>query len=215
MLKTALANVIPERTLQDAIADYESRVSYETITMRKADPGRSLEALVPYCQAVVGEEIVFCQGNFYRHSDPYLPHTDFRVDSGNDLNMVIPLSYRGEQASLVVFDQSRHLDSVTWCLDYPLIEFKVNTGVRGYPCHDKDVRGLTAEPIDESFYQRYLSHHRRECFFGLTGRAFPFEPGSVIVFDNRLIHCTSRFRGEKLGISLRFRRASRDGARAD
>jgi hypothetical protein len=53
-------------------------------------------------------------------------------------------------------------------------------------------------------YKQYLNHYPKECYYGLSGNAFPFEPGSMIIFDNRHIHCTSKMNGIKLGISLRY-----------
>jgi hypothetical protein len=115
------------------------------------------------------------------------------------------LMYTGEQASLVVFDQIWPHDSVTWCLDYPVLNFSVNTGIKGYPCDYTDVIGLTSNPVDDELYNKHLSIYNSNCFFGLTGRAFLFEPTSVIMFYNKRIHCTSKFVGEKLGLSLRFK----------
>jgi hypothetical protein len=164
-----------------------------------------LHLVLPYCNAKVGKDLEYKSGNFYKHSIPYLPHTDYRVDQGNEVNIVIPLQYTGEQASLVVFDQMWERDSVTWCLDGPVIDFTVNTGIGGRPFDYDAVDNLTFEPIKDDFYNKYLSHHKRECFYGLSGEAFKFMPTSMIIFDNRLIHCTSRFKGEKLGLSLRFK----------
>lgn len=198
------ANIIDKDVLEACIADYKSRSSYSSNVMNKADPGESLAYLMPFIAPVVGAA-EYRSGNFYKHSTPYLPHTDYRTDQDNDINVVIPLSYEGERASLVVFDQTWDKQSVTWCLDAPLSRFEVNTGVPGYPSQ-YDVKGLTGLPVDDELYKTNLRHYRKECFFGLSGEAYPFEPGTMIVFDNRRIHCTSNFKGEKLGISLRFKR---------
>ena len=197
-------DAIPQSVINEVINDYNSRGSYETASMNKAAPGKSLHLVLPYCLSKVGKDLEYKSGNFYKHSIPYLPHTDYRVDQGNEVNIVIPLQYTGEQASLIVFDQSWDNDSVTWCLDGEVIDFAVNTGVKGRPYDYDAVDNLTFKPINLDFYNKYLSHHRRECFLGLSGTAFKFQPTTMIIFDNRLIHCTSKFKGEKLGLSLRF-----------
>lgn len=56
-----------------------------------------------------------------------------------------------------------------------------------------------------NLYKKYLTHYPKNLLKGLTGNSFPFEPGSIIVFDNRFIHCTSKLNGEKLGITFGFK----------
>jgi hypothetical protein len=172
--------------------------------MNKAIPGHSLLSIQEIIENTLGRKLEFVTGNFYKHTIPYLPHTDFKTYEQNYLNIVIPLSYSGEQASLVVFDQTWDQDSVTWCMHNPVQYFTYNTGVKGCPC-EYPVNGLTGMEIDDILYQHYLSHYPKHCLFGLSGNAYPFEPGSIIIFDNRHVHCTSKMNGEKLGISLRFK----------
>jgi hypothetical protein len=197
-------NAIDSSVIKEVIDDYNSRNHYQTASMNKTHPGKSLELLETTLCNLYGKKLKFCSGNFYKHKIPYLPHTDFKPDQGNEINFVIPLSYIGEQASLIIFDQVWNKPSVTWCLTRPLTHFEVNTGVPGNPC-DYDVGNLTDQEIDQDLYKKYLDHYPKECFFGLSGEAFKFEPTSVIMFDNKHIHCTSKFKGEKLGISLRFK----------
>ena len=204
MLREYYTDVIPQEVINEIIEDYNSRDSYQTSTMNKASPGNSLFLILPYCQKLLDNELEFKSGNFYKHTKPYLPHTDFKINQGNELNLVIPLQYTGEQASLVIFDQAWYNDSVTWCLNHGIIYFSVNTGIKGKPSDYPDVKFQTSKPIDEDFYSKYLTHEDRDLFFGMSGIAFPFQPTSIMVFDNRLIHCTSNFKGEKLGLSLRF-----------
>ncbi len=203
-MKRQLLNTVDQDTLSYCIDDYFSRRQYETTSMSKAAPGSSLSTLVDIVHRCISPDLEYKSGNFYKHSHPYLPHTDYRAAQDNTINVVFPLSYTGQQASLVVFDQLWYADSVTWCLSGPVHEFSINTGVPGNPC-DYGVVGLTDHPVDELFYKKYLTNHPAECFFGMSGHAFPFEPGSMIIFDNRMVHCTSAFTGVKLGISLRFR----------
>ena len=57
--------------------------------------------------------------------------------------------------------------------------------------------------ISNDLYE-YLDWKDKEQWFGLSGDVFLFEPTSLMVFDNRCIHATSSFKGDKLGLSLRF-----------
>jgi hypothetical protein len=196
-------NVIDSELLSILINDYQSRKIYDTDTMNKASPGNSLAAIQEALENALDRKLEFVTGNFYKHTVPYLPHTDFKTYQQNYLNVVIPLSYSGEQASLVIFDQVWEQDSVTWCMHHAVQHFNYNIGVKGCP-YEYPVNGLTGRDIDNDLYQ-CLSHYPRQSLFGLSGRVYPFETGSIIVFDNRHIHCTSKMNGEKLGISLRFK----------
>lgn len=205
MIKTTQKfNVIPKELLTACINDYYSRGSYQTDSMNKCSPGSSLEPLTKICQVSLDMQLEFCSGNFYKHSFPYLPHTDYRLDQRNELNIVIPLEFTGTQPYLVVFDQTWNNNSVTWCMHRELIHFEINTGIKGSPSEYNEVHNLTKSSIDDNLYS-YLQHYPKQMLFGLTGNAFPFQVGSLIAFDNRQIHCTSTFTGEKLGISLRFK----------
>jgi hypothetical protein len=197
-------NVIDSTILSRVINDYDSRKIYDTNTMNKTGPGDSLIAIQRILENALGRELEFVTGNFYKHTTPYLPHTDFKTYEQNYLNIVIPLSYSGEQASLIVFDQIWDQDSITWCMHHTVHHFTYNIGVKGCP-YEYPVNRLTGVDIDNTFYTQHLSHYPKQCLFGLSGTAYPFEPGSIIVFDNRHIHCTSKMNGEKLGISLRFK----------
>lgn len=197
-------NVIDNAILTQCIDDYYSRGSYQTDSMSKCSPERSLEPLTNICQEVLGMQIEFCSGNFYKHSTPYLPHTDYRINQANELNIVIPLEFTGTQPHLVVFDQKWNKDSVTWCMHKDLIHFEINTGIKGCPSDYSDVEELTGLPVDDQLL-KYLQHYPKDMLFGISGSIFPFTPNSIIAFDNRQIHCTSSFTGEKLGISLRFK----------
>jgi hypothetical protein len=82
--------------------------------------------------------------------------------------------------------------------------FSTNIGVKGYP-REYPITNKTGTQIDETFYNQHLSHYPKHGLSELSGTAYPFEPGSMIIFNNKRIHCTSKMNGEKLGISLRFK----------
>jgi hypothetical protein len=197
-------DVFDQVLLTQCINDYYSRISYQTSVMNKCSPGNSQGPLTDICQQVLGTKLKFCSGNFYKHTTPYLPHTDYKLNQENELNVVIPLEFKGTTPHLIVFDQIWNKDSVTWCMHKKLLYFEVNTGVKGCPADYPDIQGLTDLPIDDSLY-KYITHYPKNTLFGLSGNAFSFTPGSIIAFNNKQIHCTSTFIGEKLGISLRFK----------
>jgi hypothetical protein len=202
-MKIQKFNQIPLSIIDYCIDDYNNRKNYDTLDMKKAQPGVSLNRLFDYCKNAVGQDIEFCSGNFYKHSQPYLPHTDYRDYENNHINIVIPLSYTESKPHLIVFDQKWNQNSVTWCMQHQVRYFETNIGVKGYP-NEYPIVGLTNKPIDDNLYQ-YINQYPKIGLFGMSGDAYPFEIGSIIVFDNRYIHCTSSFTGEKLGISLRFK----------
>jgi hypothetical protein len=197
-------NVVSSESIDAAIRDYNSRNSYDTGTMNKTDPGGSLHLFTPIIEQLLDRSLVYRSGNFYKHTAPYLPHTDYKTYQDNTINVVIPLLYTGSQASLVVFDQEWRQDSVTWCMHQPVQYFSTNTGVKGYP-YEYPITNKTGKSIDEDLYNDYLSHYPKDGLSQLSGVAYPFEPGSMMIFNNKRIHCTSKMRGEKLGISLRFK----------
>jgi hypothetical protein len=140
-------NVIESTIISKLIDDYNSRGSYDTDTMNKAGPGQSLHILHEILENILDRKLEFVTGNFYKHSKPYLPHTDFKTYEQNYLNIVVPLAYSGEKASLVIFDQVWDQDSITWCMHHPVHHFTYNIGVKGCP-YEYPVKGLTNKDID-------------------------------------------------------------------
>ena len=199
-------DVIDKSLLDGMIQDYYSRTHYDTSTMNKAPPGQHLLSLHKIIEEIMEIKLVYKIGNFYKHNVPYLPHTDYKTYLDNTINVVIPLSYTDSLPHLIIFDQKWEQDSVTWCMQYPVQYFEFNIGVKGSP-HEYPVKGLTGQDIDEQLYTDHLSQYTKDTLFGLSGEAYPFEPGSIMLFDNKRIHGTSRFTGEKLGITLRFKPA--------
>lgn len=191
-------NVFTEKEIQTLLDEYNSYDEYNSSTMKKASPGPATHIV---------DELMYgytrVSGNYYQHTKPYLPHTDHREEWNETINVVVPLHTTDPNASLVIFDQKYHQDSVTWCLHADVTEFRVNTGVEGRPC-DYNCEGLTRNDIDADLYE-YLKWAPKEQWFGLTGEAYPFEPGSVMIFDNKYIHTTGVLNGIKTGLSLRYK----------
>jgi hypothetical protein len=197
-MKLYYTDVFTEEEIQNMLDEYNSVDEYNTSGMNKASPGPATKSID---ELMDGYERI--GGNYYQHKKPYLPHTDHREEWRDTVNVVVPLQTTDPNASLVIFDQKYYRDSVTWCLHMKVKHFSVNTGVAGKPC-DYDCDGLTDEPIDDDLYE-YLKWAPKEQWYGLTGDAYSFTPGSAILFDNKHIHATGVLQGVKTGISLRYK----------
>ena len=203
-MKLYFERVVSDYLIQECLTFYKTRSEYDTELMKMCNPGHFVPVFTALAEHLMGKKLTYLAGNFYCHSMPYLPHTDYRVSYAKSLNLVIPLELNADSAGLVVFDQQYKKDSVTWCLDRPLIEFKLNTGIQGRPFDTPGVSNLTYVDICDSFYSKHLSHYSKFNYFGLSGSYFDFLPGNIMIFDNTYIHCTSNFLGEKTGLTLRF-----------
>lgn len=206
MYKKYAENVVPKEIVDQLIADYDSRSEYDTDNMQKASPDGAQDLITPIVQKFIGTEWKYGSGNYYQHERPYLPHTDFREDWGESVNVVIPLRFEGTlQPNLVVFDQWYPKQHVTWCLDVKGLSFEHNTALEMRPYDDPDVQGKINGPIDDELYKKYLNYRPKEQWYGLTiGEVYSFVPGNMILFNNQLIHTTSQFQGKKLGIAIRY-----------
>lgn len=203
MNTTQVFNFLPIDLIQECIGHYYNKENYDTVGMAKADADYFINLIHPYVENIVGYKVKPCFGNFYRHNEPYLPHTDYKNSENNYINVVVPLEYNGDIPNLIIFDQIWNYESITWCLDLPVLKFKFNTGVKGSP-YEYPIDGLTNKDIDTEFYNSYLNHLNKNCLFGLSGNAYPFIPSSMIVFDSKRIHCTSKLNNFKLGLSVRY-----------
>jgi|688.fasta_scaffold01693_14 hypothetical protein len=205
MMQTKQIFEIIDSALVQNLIDYYNEIgTYDTVSMNKAPPGKALDIVRTILEEQIGKKLDYVQGNFYKHNQPYFPHTDYKTYQNGKINVVIPLSFSSELPHLIIFDQIWELDSVTWCMHHPVKNFKVNIGVKGSP-YEYPVTGLTGEPIDKELHKNFLSQYPFQTLFGLSGNAYPFSSGSVIIFDSRRIHCTAKMTGEKLGLTLRFK----------
>lgn len=195
--------MIPLKLVDLCYDEYQTIARDDTV-MAKAQPSDSiLDFLHPYIEEAAGEALIHRGGNYYKHSFPYLPHTDFEADKDNTINAVIPLRSES-QAHLIIFDQMyKGRYPVTWMMHHPVYNLDHHTALLGSP-YQYNVEGCTEEDIDEDLYE-YIDLYPKETLHGLTGSVHRFEPGECIVFDNRRIHCTSKFEGSKCGLSLRYK----------
>lgn len=200
-------DAIPDWIIQDCIADYESKDKRSPGNMNKTNPGVHIGKITKIVSDLAGKRVEFRSGNYYQHSKPYLPHTDWFSHLDNNLNVVIPLRFdckKGFEPKLVVFDQIWPYNGVTWCMEYPVLEFSTNTGVKGCP-GEYPVKNKTGNEIDVDFWKNNLFMYSHRCLNNLSGKSYPFTPGSAIIFNNQKVHCTSFYKGVKLGLSLRFK----------
>jgi hypothetical protein len=146
--------------------------------------------------------------NFYKHSFPYFPH----IDSGgnpNSYNVLIPLKLSNNvEQKFIIFDQHcTDYTGATWIGNIwkPEEDFEKNKK-REFPCNDNTVIGCTNREIDPLLYQDLeFDYRNKEMFFGLTGRAYDYVPGNILIFPSNKIHCTGKMLCDwKIGLSLRF-----------
>jgi hypothetical protein len=186
---------------------YDSIGTYRSPVMRKADPGKALEWVEPILRQSFPIK-KFLGGNFYKHETPYHPHVDHLPDWPLAVNFVIPIFVEGPPVDFIVFDQRWHMKPITWSMVQKVNEFfrngkfTVTMPEHGIP-GSQEIEGHTKTHIDKTFWETHLDHPH-EYYFGLSGKAFPFTPGSLIMFETKHIHCTGKFKGLKLGLTLRY-----------
>lgn len=198
---TYFNDVVTSDLLNSLIDIYNNSEEYETNSMKKAPGTDAVLELFKDHSVIEVDKIKTC--HFYKHKVPYYPHTDFRKDEIQ--NLVIPLEVEGgPNPSLIVFDQYFENPSVTWTFRED-VKFKVNTGIKGRPCDFNEVKGLTNNPIEQGLYNNFLYHYPEKYWYGLSGKAYEFVPGSIIQFDSKKIHCTSAMEcSTKLGLTIRY-----------
>lgn len=200
-------NVFDDELIQRLQSYYESIGSYRSPVMNKADPGKALKWVEPILREHYPQIKKFLGGNFYRHEVPYHPHVDHLPHWPLAVNFVIPIYFEGPPVDFIVFDQRWHMDPRTWSMvqqaaDFFRNGFSMNLPEQGIPgtC---DIEGHTQKDIDRQFWEKHLDHPHK-YYFGLSGEAFPFTPKSLIMFETKHIHCTGKFKGNKLGLTLRY-----------
>lgn len=201
-------DIFDDELIQRMRTYYESIGTYRSPVMNKADPGKALKWVEPFLYKLYPNIGRFLGGNFYRHRDPYYPHIDHQPQWPLAVNFLIPIYFEGPPVDLIVFDQRWHMsESTRSAIDVLTKSFREGDTkmepTDGFPpaC---EIEGFTGRPIDEEFWCNYL-HYGRRHYYGLSGKAFPFAPKSLIMFETKHIHCTGKFHnGNKLGLTLRY-----------
>ena len=152
-------------------------------------------------------------GNLYKHQNVYTTHVD-SFEPHQMINALIPIYTLPsvETQHFVVFDQ--WIDNGigrTWYGDRADItengNFDFNKKVALTPFNDPDVYDKTEDDIDEDFYKKYLDFdcHKPEYFKGLTGKAYSFVPGNLILFNSNQLHTTGKLINDwKMGLHINF-----------
>ena len=176
----------------------------DMLKIRKPWQGITEELLEPILSNII-DTTNNLGDNYYYHKFSYLPHTDYQEKES--YNIVIPLAMENKigQQCFVVFDQIFLHSGRTFCGNIEMEEFVSNKLYRGH-IKTEDATGLTNKSIPNKFYNKYLNNNYPEdLFWGLSGNAFEWIPGNIIVFNSRNIHCTGKMNCDaKLGLSLRF-----------
>ena len=151
-------------------------------------------------------------GNIYKHNNLYSLH----VDSDEPYQMVnvnIPIYLEGadHMQHFVVFDQWVESGyGKTWYgdrQDAKSYNFDHNKIASMTPWEDSSVYDKTDVDIDPQFYDDYLDfhNHKPSYFKGLTGTAYEWKPGNLIVFNSNNIHCTGKLVVPwKMGLLINF-----------
>jgi hypothetical protein len=146
--------------------------------------------------------------NFYKHSSSYFPHCD-AVEESAWLNIVIPISRIGvrSEQKFIVFDQLWQGKNITWLGNYQFTgDFHSNKKTNDRPCDSEFLENSTDTSLPMELWQHIeQKHFTLDYFQGLSGIAYDWSPGDVLVFDSRHPHATGRMQSaSKLGVSIRI-----------
>lgn len=151
-------------------------------------------------------------GNVYKHTNLYTTHVDSDEEQ-QTINVLIPIYVPTDNVQhFVVFDQwMQNGIGRTWYGDRSDISkhgnFDHNKKMSLTPFDDPLVYDKTENDLDPQFYADYLEYpnHKIEYFKGLTGTAYEFKPGNLIVFNSNNLHCTGKLTNPyKIGMLINF-----------
>lgn len=158
-------------------------------------------------------------GNIYKHSNLYTTHVD-SAEPYQLINCLIPIYLHEpvDKQHFIVFDQ--WVDNgfgQTWYGDradnIANFDFDFNKKTNLIPFNDPRVYDKTSDDIDLTFYTDYLEYHnhKHSYFKGLTGTAYEFKPGNLILFNSNNLHSTGKLVGKwKIGLHINFEGAIED-----
>lgn len=146
--------------------------------------------------------------NFYKHSNSYFPHCDATNEKAW-MNIVIPLEryvITGLQ-SFVVFDQWWSGTPTTWMGKVQMQgDYVSNKKSNTRPC-DSELFSLgTDKDLPDDIWAHFDPRKfDKDYFFSMSGKAYDWEIGNIIVFDSQHIHATGKMKSRsKLGLSIRI-----------
>ena len=151
-------------------------------------------------------------GNIYKHQNLYSLHVDSDEPTQMiNVNIPIHLEVTNPEQHFIVFDQwTDNGFGQTWYGDRDDLNnynFDRNKKVAMTPWEDERVYDKTDVDIDPEFYNKYLDFdcHKPSYFKGLSGTAYNWKPGNMVVFNSNNIHCTGKLVGPwKMGLLINF-----------
>jgi len=162
------------------------------------------------CKLDIKDDYEIVGDNFYKHSHSYFPHCD-AVEEKAWLNIVLPIERsapRNDQ-KFIVFDQIWTGKNITWLGNFNFDgDFHSNKKTNTRPCDSEFFCNGTDQSLPNDIWQ-YIDqkYFTQDYFYSMSGTAYSWQPGNVIVFDSRHIHATGKMESEsKLGISIRIAR---------
>jgi len=207
-------NILTKEELAYFIDYYNSRERYVTFGMEKLSiPYDDIEFmskinnLLQDKLGIKGDYNVIGD-NYYRHSKSYLPHCD-ATNERAWLNIVIPLEQYevfGNQ-KFVVFDQTWAGRNITWTGKIQISgDFASNKKTNQRPVDGEFFRNGTDSELPEELWQQFDENNfDRDYFYSMSGVAYDWIPGDVLVFESQHIHATGKMQSsKKLGLSIRI-----------
>jgi hypothetical protein len=186
---------------------------YNTQTMEKASlpmqDSKFVDCINKIIQNATGaQDYVIVGDNFYRHAISYFPHCDAIEDSAW-MNIVIPLRLENtiSQQKFIVFDQTWQGQNATWVGNLKLEgDFYSNKKISERPCDSELLEYKTNMELPLDIWQHIDNKYfNRDYFYSMSGTAYNWAPGNVIVFDSQHIHATGRMQCKfKTGLSIRI-----------
>jgi hypothetical protein len=186
---------------------------YNTQTMEKASLPMQDREFVDCINKIIqnatgAQDYVIVGDNFYRHAISYFPHCDAIEDSAW-MNIVIPLKLEDviSQQKFIVFDQTWQGQNATWVGNLKLKgDFYSNKKISERPCDSELLAYKTNMELPLDIWQHIDNKYfNRDYFYGMSGSAYNWAPGNVIVFDSQHVHATGRMQCKfKTGLSIRI-----------
>jgi hypothetical protein len=214
--KISLHNIISSDELLYLEKYFNNRTDHEVTQGMKKIPIIGAEHDAEFLELVhdiiknrvgIDKEYVLLGDNFYQHTTSYFPHTDSR-QKNSWLNILVPIKLDRAigQQKFIVFDQQFNTNA-TWTGTCRMSgSFVSNKTMNQRICDTENVSNLTDVDISDELYSNISKINLpKEEMFGLSGHAFDWTPGDVIVFDSKYIHVTGAMQcSRKLGLSIRI-----------
>lgn len=147
-------------------------------------------------------------GTIFSHSNPFTIHSD--ISDKKKTILLIPIEADKDQ-NFVVFDQTVDRDSpISWIYnvfadktDEELKEMYYESAYKTRPYDTENVIGCSNKPVNNDLFEHLP--YTKDLYFGLTGRAWSYTPGTALLFPANRIHATGKMKSPKIGCTIQFR----------